>query len=246
MRQQLRDDQWKRIESLLPQGWRPRAQRGGQPQSSSRRCCGSPAPAVPGATCQQEFGSWNSTYQRFCALVTRRRGTGCLRRLAENEAFARLHRLHHRSSPPSMPLALKTAPKRSGDPGRLDDQDSRRGRCHRAAHPGPRLGRPSPRHHPGRRAARGRPGVRGGRQGLRRDGAATADRRPCRKAVIPPRANRRELIRWSKAVYRHRNLVERFFCRIKHFRRIAARYDKLVERFASFISPNVAAIVCST
>ena len=65
------------------------------------------------------------------------------------------------------------------------------------------------------------------------------------KAVIPPRANRRELIRWIKAVYRHRNLVERFFCRIKHFRRIATRYDKLVERFASFIS-LVAAIVCST
>jgi transposase len=47
------------------------------------------------------------------------------------------------------------------------------------------------------------------------------------KAVIPPRVNRRESIRWSKAVYRHRNLVERFFCRIKHFRRIATRYDKL-------------------
>ena len=64
------------------------------------------------------------------------------------------------------------------------------------------------------------------------------------KAVIPPRANRREPTRWSKAVYRHRNLVERFFCRIKHSRRIATRYDKLVERFASFIS-LVAAIVCS-
>lgn len=36
------------------------------------------------------------------------------------------------------------------------------------------------------------------------------------KAVIPPRANRREPIRWSKAIYKHRNLVERFFCRIKH------------------------------
>jgi transposase len=64
------------------------------------------------------------------------------------------------------------------------------------------------------------------------------------KAVIPPRLNRRKSIRWSKAVYRHRNLVERFFCRIKHFRRIATRYDKLAERFASFIS-LVAAIVCS-
>lgn len=63
------------------------------------------------------------------------------------------------------------------------------------------------------------------------------------RAVIPPRANRRERIRWSKSIYRHRNLVERFFCRIKQFRRIATRYDKLAERFASFVC-LVAAIVC--
>jgi transposase len=63
------------------------------------------------------------------------------------------------------------------------------------------------------------------------------------KAVIPPRANRREKIRWSKVIYRHRNLVERFFCRIKQFRRIATRYDKLAERFVSFIC-IVGAIVC--
>jgi transposase len=63
------------------------------------------------------------------------------------------------------------------------------------------------------------------------------------KAVIPPRANRREKIRWSKAIYRRRNLVERFFCRIKQFRRIATRYDKLAERFVSLIC-IVGAIVC--
>ena len=63
------------------------------------------------------------------------------------------------------------------------------------------------------------------------------------KAVIPPRANRREKIRWSKAIYRHRNLIERFFCRIKHYRRIATRYEKLAERFTSFIC-LVGAIVC--
>lgn len=63
------------------------------------------------------------------------------------------------------------------------------------------------------------------------------------KPVIPPRANRREMIRWSKSIYRHRNLVERFFCRIKHYRRIATRYEKLVERFASFIS-LVGSVLC--
>lgn len=64
------------------------------------------------------------------------------------------------------------------------------------------------------------------------------------KAVMAPRANRREAIRWNTTAYRHRNLVERFFCRIKHFRRNEARYDKLAERFASFTS-LVAANVCS-
>lgn len=64
------------------------------------------------------------------------------------------------------------------------------------------------------------------------------------KAVIPPRANRRETIRWSKTIYRHCNLVEHFFYRIKHYRHIATRDEKLVERFASLIS-LVGAIVCS-
>ncbi|MCA3219799.1 MAG: transposase, partial [Burkholderiales bacterium] len=35
--------------------------------------------------------------------------------------------------------------------------------------------------------------------------------------------------------YRRRNRIERWFCRLKHFRRIATRYDKLAERFVSFI-----------
>jgi transposase len=64
------------------------------------------------------------------------------------------------------------------------------------------------------------------------------------KAVIPPRVNRRERIRYSKATYRHRNLIERFFCRIKHFRRIATRYEKLAERYVSFIC-LVSALVCT-
>jgi transposase len=63
------------------------------------------------------------------------------------------------------------------------------------------------------------------------------------KATIPPRANRCEHIPWDKETYKHRNLIERFFCRIKHFRRIATRYEKLAERFASFIC-LVSALVC--
>lgn len=45
-------------------------------------------------------------------------------------------------------------------------------------------------------------------------------------ANIPPKANRKGSFAFSAWVYRQRNLVERFFNRIKHFRGIATRYDK--------------------
>ena len=47
------------------------------------------------------------------------------------------------------------------------------------------------------------------------------------QAVIPPRSNRLTPRDFDRHLYRDRNLVERFFARIKHFRRIATRYDKL-------------------
>ena len=56
------------------------------------------------------------------------------------------------------------------------------------------------------------------------------------KAVIPPRANRKESRDYDFHHYRSRNLIERFFARIKQFRRIATRYDKLAVRFEAFIS----------
>lgn len=62
------------------------------------------------------------------------------------------------------------------------------------------------------------------------------------RAVIPPRSNRLQQRRYSKKSYRRRNRIERWFCRLKHFRRIATRYDKLAERFVSFIC--LAAALC--
>ena len=55
-------------------------------------------------------------------------------------------------------------------------------------------------------------------------------------AVIPPRSNRRTQRGFDRHRYRDRNLIERFFCRIKHFRRIATRYEKLACRFSAFIA----------
>ena len=49
----------------------------------------------------------------------------------------------------------------------------------------------------------------------------------CAKAVIPSTMSRRQPIPYSKTIYRQRNLIERMFARLKDFRRIATRYDKL-------------------
>ena len=54
-------------------------------------------------------------------------------------------------------------------------------------------------------------------------------------ANIPPKANRRDPICFSKHLYKARNLVERFFNRIKQFRRIATRYDKPAENFLAAV-----------
>lgn len=55
------------------------------------------------------------------------------------------------------------------------------------------------------------------------------------EAVIPPRSNRLAPREFDRHIYKNRNLIERFFARLKHFRRIATRYDKLAKSFLSFI-----------
>ena len=43
---------------------------------------------------------------------------------------------------------------------------------------------------------------------------------------IPNRATRKKKYRWKKAIYRQRNLVERFFNKLKHARAVATRFEK--------------------
>ena len=54
-------------------------------------------------------------------------------------------------------------------------------------------------------------------------------------ANIPPKQNRTNPICFSPYLYRARNLVERFFNKIKQCRRIATRYDKLAANYLAFI-----------
>ncbi|HSH62955.1 MAG TPA: IS5 family transposase [Methyloceanibacter sp.] len=51
------------------------------------------------------------------------------------------------------------------------------------------------------------------------------------KAVIPSTTSRNRPIPYNKALYRQRNLIERMFARLKDFRRVATRYDKLARNF---------------
>jgi len=54
-------------------------------------------------------------------------------------------------------------------------------------------------------------------------------------ANIPPKVNRRSKPYFSTWLYRERNLIERFFSKLKHFRRVGTRYDKLAENFLAMV-----------
>jgi transposase len=54
-------------------------------------------------------------------------------------------------------------------------------------------------------------------------------------ANIPNKANRTHRYRWKKALSRERNVIERFFNRIKHYRRVAIRYEKLGANFLAMV-----------
>lgn len=58
---------------------------------------------------------------------------------------------------------------------------------------------------------------------------------------IPYKANRRRKGCFSPVLYRGRNAIERMFCRLKDFRRIATRYDKLAANFLAAV--QIAALI---
>ena len=54
-------------------------------------------------------------------------------------------------------------------------------------------------------------------------------------AVIPPRKNRKHPRDYDRELYKERNLVERLFQKLKHFRRIAIRYERLKRNYQSML-----------
>lgn len=55
------------------------------------------------------------------------------------------------------------------------------------------------------------------------------------EAVIPSKRNRKRSIPCDMTAYRDRNMIERAFCRLKDYRRIATRYDKLARNFLATV-----------
>lgn len=53
--------------------------------------------------------------------------------------------------------------------------------------------------------------------------------------VIPPNPTRKHPHTYDRVAYRGRNVIERMFCRLKDFRRIATRYDKRADVFMAAI-----------
>ena len=61
-----------------------------------------------------------------------------------------------------------------------------------------------------------------------------------KEAVIPPRANRVQPPDYDKEKYKERNKAERLFCKLKGYRAVATRYDKLA---AMFLGGTLAALL---
>jgi putative transposase len=60
--------------------------------------------------------------------------------------------------------------------------------------------------------------------------------------VIPPKRNRKVQRSYDADLYKERNLVARLFNKLKQFRRVATRYDKLLVNFMGFVKLAAIAI----
>lgn len=60
--------------------------------------------------------------------------------------------------------------------------------------------------------------------------------------VIPPKRNRKVQRTYDADLYKERNRIERFFNKLKQFRRVATRYDKLLANFMGFVKLAAIAI----
>jgi transposase len=56
------------------------------------------------------------------------------------------------------------------------------------------------------------------------------------KPLVPPKSNRKKPWKYNKTLYKRRNEVERLFRRLKGFRRVCTRYEKLDVMYLAFLN----------
>ena len=226
----LSDEEWARIERYLPRG-----RRGTRQVDDRRVISGIIHMLKTGARwrdCPLECRPYTTIYNRFNRWSKQGVGEDVFYALSGSSgvvsttAVASAHVKAHRSA----------AGKREGICARhrpvarrTHDQSSCHSRCRRPARGPYPNARADPR--PGRRR----------RPAKTRSNPAQTDRRPRLRSRHPAHPTRKHPHTYDHPAYRSRNLIERMFCRLKDFRRIATRYDKRADTFVSAVC--IAAII---
>ena len=242
----LRDDQWDRIKDILP----GREGHVGGTAADNRLFAEAVLfrfrAGIPWRDLPERFGDWKIVYQRF-------------NRWAKSGVFERVFRLlasdHDNeymmidATTCALTSIAQAAKKRRCAshrpiPRRIDHQihvlvDALGNPVEVMLSPGLRsrsdLRRTSDRSRRPRRFDR--------RQGVRRRHLHRRPHRPSIVPVIPSKSNRKTPRPCDFALYRERNLIERFFNKLKHFRAIATRHDKLARIFLAGVQLACAAIL---
>ena len=71
---------------------------------------------------------------------------------------------------------------------------------------------------------------------------ATESPKAAENPFIPPKRNRTIKRPYDAELYKERNIIERFFNKLKQFRRVATRFDKLLANFMGFVKLAAIAI----
>ena len=231
-----------------------RASTAGSPRTtagSSTPSCGSPGPGPRGRTCPSDLGKGNSQWRRFDRWAKKGRWDPILAALRDpdldvlilDSTAVRAHPCAAGAKKSGTGLAARTirrwAAAGAGSAPRSTGVSTASGHpVELLADGGPGVG-----HRPGRGAA-GRPRAGGGdrRQGVRQEGAGRGDRVAWGGGGDP---DAEETARSSGQIdphlYRERNVCERFWSKVKQYRRVATRYEKKAANFLAFV--KVAAIM---
>jgi len=231
-RYELTDFEWSIIAPLLPN--KPR----GVPRADDRRVLngiywrlrtGSPWADIPErygppTTCYNRFVRWRKLgiWDRIFTAVSEAYD-GDLQMVDASSIRVHQHAANVKRGATGRPGGPRCSPMHGALARRTDDEDPCAGRCQRQSNRTQTHRRPGPRWQKRRRLSRR---VRRRSNSTRRAGLRTALSERGAWANVKPMPRRVNIPAFSPFRYRYRNLVERFFNKIKHFRAVATRFEK--------------------